>query len=80
MALYVILANFTDQGVRNIKDTPKRAEAFKEMAVKAGSRSTRSYGRLVSMMSLQLPKPTTTLQRRRRLCRSRLWAILDPKL
>jgi uncharacterized protein with GYD domain len=36
MALYVILANFTDQGVRNIKDTPKRAEAFKEMAAKSG--------------------------------------------
>ena len=29
MALYVILANFTDQGVKAIKDTPKRAEAFK---------------------------------------------------
>jgi uncharacterized protein with GYD domain len=36
MALYVILANFTDQGVRNIKDTPKRAEAFKAMAEKSG--------------------------------------------
>ena len=36
MALYVILANFTDQGVRSIKDTPKRAEAFKAMAEKRG--------------------------------------------
>jgi uncharacterized protein with GYD domain len=36
MALYVILANFTDQGVRNIKDTPKRADAFKAMAEKSG--------------------------------------------
>jgi uncharacterized protein with GYD domain len=32
MPTYVLLANFTDQGVRNIKDTISRAEAFKEMA------------------------------------------------
>jgi uncharacterized protein with GYD domain len=32
MANYVMLANFTDQGIRNVKDTVKRAEAFKEMA------------------------------------------------
>ena len=32
MVTYVVLANFTDQGVRNVKDSPKRAEAFKEMA------------------------------------------------
>ncbi|QIO36960.1 GYD domain-containing protein [Bradyrhizobium sp. 1(2017)] len=32
MATYVVLGNFTDQGIRNVKDSPKRAEAFKEMA------------------------------------------------
>ncbi|MBR1170588.1 GYD domain-containing protein [Bradyrhizobium sp. DASA03005] len=32
MVAYVVLGNFTDQGVRNVKDSPKRAEAFKEMA------------------------------------------------
>jgi uncharacterized protein with GYD domain len=32
MATYVVLANFTDQGIRNAKDSPKRADAFKEMA------------------------------------------------
>ncbi|TIP83863.1 MAG: GYD domain-containing protein, partial [Mesorhizobium sp.] len=36
MAYYVILANFTDQGAKGIKDTQKRAEAFKEMAAKSG--------------------------------------------
>jgi uncharacterized protein with GYD domain len=36
MPTYVTLANFTDQGVRNAKDTLKRAEAFKEMAKKHG--------------------------------------------
>ena len=36
MATYIVLANFTDQGIRNVKDTHKRAEAFKEMAGKFG--------------------------------------------
>ena len=37
MATYVVLVNFTDQGVRNVKDSPKRADAFKEMAKKCGA-------------------------------------------
>jgi uncharacterized protein with GYD domain len=36
MPTFVLLANFTDQGIRNIKDTINRAEAFKEMAKKSG--------------------------------------------
>jgi len=32
MVTYVVLSNFTDQGIRNVKDSPKRADAFKEMA------------------------------------------------
>jgi uncharacterized protein with GYD domain len=32
MAMYVALANFTDQGIRNVNDSVKRAEAFKAMA------------------------------------------------
>jgi uncharacterized protein with GYD domain len=36
MATYIVLANFTEQGIRNVKDTVKRAEAFKESAGKFG--------------------------------------------
>jgi uncharacterized protein with GYD domain len=36
MITYVVLASFTDQGIRNAKDTMKRAEAFKDMAKKFG--------------------------------------------
>ena len=36
MTTYVLLANFTDQGIRNIKDTIGRAEAFEAMAKKSG--------------------------------------------
>ena len=37
MATYGLLASFTDQGIRKIKDSPKRADAFKEMARKCGA-------------------------------------------
>jgi Uncharacterized conserved protein len=37
MATYILLVNFTDQGVRNAKDTLRRADAFKEMAKKSGA-------------------------------------------
>lgn len=30
MGTYILLANFTDQGIRNIKDSPKRAEAARQ--------------------------------------------------
>ena len=36
MATFIVLGNFTDQGIRNIKDSPKRADAFKAMAGKVG--------------------------------------------
>ena len=36
MATFITLANFTDQGIKGVKDSPKRAEAFKAMAAKAG--------------------------------------------
>lgn len=36
MATYCVLGNFTEQGVRKAKDSPERAEAFKEMAKKCG--------------------------------------------
>ena len=32
MATYVILAKFTDQGIKTAKESPKRADAFKQMA------------------------------------------------
>ncbi len=36
MAQYVVLANFTDQGIRAVQDTTKRAKAFRAMAKNAG--------------------------------------------
>lgn len=36
MATYIVLVNYTDQGIRNIKDTTKRADTVREMAKKFG--------------------------------------------
>ena len=37
MATYILLSNFTDQGIRSVKETTKRAEAFKEKVQKLGA-------------------------------------------
>jgi uncharacterized protein with GYD domain len=34
MAIDILLVNFTDQGIRNIKDSPQRANAFRELCKK----------------------------------------------
>lgn len=36
MATYIALSNFTDQGIRSVKDTTKRFEAVREMGKKLG--------------------------------------------
>jgi uncharacterized protein with GYD domain len=38
MATYIILSSFTEQGVRAVKDTTKRAEKFKDMAKQHGAK------------------------------------------
>ena len=37
MPTYIVLGQFTDQGVRNVKETTKRAQALKDMAKKFGA-------------------------------------------
>jgi len=36
MATFIVLLNFTDQGIRNVKETPGRYEKFRTMAEKQG--------------------------------------------
>ena len=38
MPTYVTLVNFTDQGIRNFRDTPKRARAFTDLAEQMGGK------------------------------------------
>ena len=37
MASYVVLANFSDQGIKSVKETVERADAFRHMAEKVGA-------------------------------------------
>jgi uncharacterized protein with GYD domain len=37
MATYIILANYTDQGIRDVKQSPKRLDAARELARKLGA-------------------------------------------
>jgi len=36
MPMYIAMANWTDQGVKNLKDSEDRAKAFKKMATEMG--------------------------------------------
>lgn len=43
MGTYIALSSFTDQGIRDVKNTVKRADAVKEAAQKYGARMTQIY-------------------------------------
>ena len=43
MATYIALSNFTDQGIRSVKDSTKRADAVKEAGGKFGAKMTQIY-------------------------------------
>ena len=43
MATYIALSRFTDQGIRSVKDTTKRAAAVREAAKKMGVEMTHIF-------------------------------------
>ena len=43
MATYVTLAKWTEQGIRNVKDAPKRVEAFEKAVASAGGKLKDMY-------------------------------------
>jgi uncharacterized protein with GYD domain len=43
MATYIVLSTFTDQGIRSVKDTTKRADAVRELARKMGIETKSLY-------------------------------------
>lgn len=43
MPHYISLANWTDQGVRNVKESPKRADAAQALANKLGAKMQLFY-------------------------------------
>ena len=58
MVTYIALASFTDQGIKNIKETTKRADAVKEMGTKFGVNMKEIYwtlGQYDLMVMLEAP-------------------------
>ena len=43
MSKYTLLINWTEQGIRNVKDTIKRAKSFEDAVEKAGGKSLGFY-------------------------------------
>jgi uncharacterized protein with GYD domain len=43
MPTYIMLANWTDQGARQVRDSPKRVDAAKKLLVEMGGRFTSFY-------------------------------------
>jgi uncharacterized protein with GYD domain len=43
MPNYIVLGSYTDQGIRNVTDSPKRTEAVSAMAKKAGATLKETY-------------------------------------
>lgn len=43
MATFITLVNYTDQGIRNVKDSPDRFNAFREMSERLGLTVTGGY-------------------------------------
>jgi uncharacterized protein with GYD domain len=43
MATFIVLLDFTNQGIRNLKDSPNRADAFNRFAEQAGVKIVDQY-------------------------------------
>ena len=43
MATFIVLLDYTDQGIRNIRDSPQRADSFNEFAEKHGAKIVSQY-------------------------------------
>ena len=58
MAQYIMLADWTEQGIRNVKDSPARLDAAKELCRKHGAEITAFFmtmGRHDMVVILQAP-------------------------
>ena len=43
MSLYIILWNYTEQGIKNVKDSPKRVNIYKSMLENIGGKLIETY-------------------------------------
>ena len=43
MSFYIILWNYTNEGIKNVKESPKRADAFKSKLENASKKLIETY-------------------------------------
>ena len=58
MPIFVVLGNWSEQGIRDIKEAPKRAKVAKDMVEKAGGKMQTLYtlGKCDFVSIIELPK------------------------
>lgn len=64
MSKYVLLLNWTDQGIKNVKDTIKRAESFKSYLEKKGGKLADivyTFGQYDLVVTAELPSDETAM-------------------
>jgi uncharacterized protein with GYD domain len=64
MPTYIVLIDWTDQGIRNVKDTIKRSEAFKSAIEKSGGKLLDAYytmGQHDYVATIELPNDDSTM-------------------
>jgi uncharacterized protein with GYD domain len=64
MGKYILLLNWTDQGIRNVKDTIKRAESFRSYLEKRGGKLTEilyTFGQYDLIATAELPSDETAM-------------------
>ena len=62
MPTYIVLGNFTDQGIRNVKDSPKREDAFRSLCGTVGAQVRdvyRTMGRYDLAAVIEAPDDVT---------------------
>ena len=64
MSFYIILWNYTDQGIKNVKESPKRTGAFKSKLENAGGKLIGAYytfGKYDGVSVVQAPSDETLM-------------------
>jgi uncharacterized protein with GYD domain len=65
LASYIMLWNWTDQGIRNAKDSPQRYESFKKDLEKAGGKLVAGYytmGKYDGVIILEAPNDEVVMR------------------
>jgi uncharacterized protein with GYD domain len=64
MSTHIVLMNWTDQGIRNVKDTIKRVQDFKNVVEKSGGKMLDAYytmGKHDLVVTVELPNDESAM-------------------